>query len=34
MNERAALTGGWIEVETSPGGGTTLYLTIPFPDST
>ncbi|WP_280155489.1 PAS domain S-box protein [Piscinibacter sp. XHJ-5] len=32
MNERAALSGGRIEVETSLGAGATLYLTIPLPD--
>jgi signal transduction histidine kinase len=29
MRERASLIGGMLEIETSPGGGTTLYVRVP-----
>jgi signal transduction histidine kinase len=29
MRERASLVGGTLEIETSPGGGTTLYVRVP-----
>ena len=29
MRERAALAGGWMEIETAPNAGTTLYVQIP-----
>jgi signal transduction histidine kinase len=29
MRERASLLGGTLEIETSPGGGTTLYVRVP-----
>ena len=29
MRERAALIGGTLEIETSPGAGTTLYVRVP-----
>ncbi len=29
IRERAALAGGWVEIETAPGAGTTLYVQIP-----
>jgi len=31
MNERAALMGGTLQIESTLGGGTTLYLRIPIP---
>jgi signal transduction histidine kinase len=30
MAERAALCGGTVEIESQPGGGTTVYLRIPL----
>lgn len=30
MKERAALAGGWVEIETAPGAGTTLFVQIPL----
>lgn len=29
IRERAALAGGWVEIETAPGAGTTLFVQIP-----
>jgi signal transduction histidine kinase len=29
MRERASLVGGKLEIETSPGGGATLYVRVP-----
>jgi two-component system CheB/CheR fusion protein len=33
MRERVALLGGELEIESSPGAGTTLYARIPVPDT-
>jgi len=30
MRERADLAGGSIQIETSPGTGTTIYVTVPI----
>jgi len=30
MNERAALVGGQLQIESTPEVGTTIYLTIPL----
>jgi signal transduction histidine kinase len=30
MSERAALVAGVLEVESAPGNGTTIYLTVPL----
>ncbi|HJQ27280.1 MAG TPA: chemotaxis protein CheB [Blastocatellia bacterium] len=30
MRERAALVGGWFEIESEPGRGTTVYARVPF----
>jgi signal transduction histidine kinase len=32
MTERAALTGGELTIESVPGSGTTIFLSIPLPD--
>ncbi len=32
MQERAALVGGTLEIESSPGGGTSLFVRIPLPE--
>jgi signal transduction histidine kinase len=29
MQERAALIGGTLEIETAPGGGTTVFVQVP-----
>jgi signal transduction histidine kinase len=29
MKERAELVGGYIEIESSPGSGTTIYVRVP-----
>jgi PAS domain S-box-containing protein len=31
MRERAALVGGWLDIETIPGSGTTVFVHIPLP---
>ncbi|UUX95049.1 PAS domain-containing protein [Aquabacterium sp. J223] len=31
MSERAALVGGQLEIESRPGAGTTIYLSVPLP---
>jgi PAS domain S-box-containing protein len=33
MRERVALVGGTLQVESSPGGGTTVYLRVPVPEA-
>jgi PAS domain S-box-containing protein len=33
MQERVALVGGTLEIESSPGGGTSLFVRIPLPDA-
>ncbi len=30
MQERAALVGGSVQIESAPGSGTTIYVQIPF----
>jgi signal transduction histidine kinase len=30
MGERAAICGGTLEIESSPGKGTTIYVRVPF----
>jgi two-component system, NarL family, sensor histidine kinase UhpB len=32
MQERVALVGGTLEIESTPGGGTSLFVRIPLPD--
>jgi signal transduction histidine kinase len=34
MVERATLAGGELSIESAPGGGTTIYLQIPFREDT
>jgi len=34
MRERAALVGGTLELETRPGGGTTLFVRVPITPGT
>jgi signal transduction histidine kinase len=33
MAERASMAGGRLEIESTPGTGTTLYLILPLPGS-
>ena len=33
MHERAAIIGGTLEIETSPGKGTTIFVRVPLPDN-
>lgn len=30
LHERAATVGGWVDLSASPGGGTSLILTVPL----